>query len=153
MKACSTVGCQAQFHATVTRPDGTFPSGIHKIDVTADGTLFTCTFTFPLEILPSGGTADPSCPVGLTVDVVPATSCTTNSTDAADTLQCTAIPGRFVELITVAGIPVHVRVQQSVDGNAVLDETALPSYQPIQPNGPGCEPICQQATQSWTLSQ
>lgn len=126
---------------------------MHKIDVTADGTLFTCTFTFPLEILPSGGTAGPSCAVGLTVDIVPATSCTTSSTDAAETSQCTAIPGQFVEQITVTGIPVQVTVQQSVDGKAVLDETAIPSYQPIQPNGPGCEPICEQGTQSWTLSQ
>ena len=152
-KACSTIGCQAQFSATITGTNGAFPSGTHKIDVTADGTLFSCSFAFPLQTLPSGGTASTGCLVGLTVDVIPATSCATKSTDAADTSQCTAIPGQFVEQITVTGMPVQVRVQQSVDGTAVLDKTAIPSYQAVQPNGPGCDPICEQATESWTLSQ
>jgi len=113
-KACSTIGCQAQFSATITGANGAFPSGAQKIDVTADGTLFSCTFAFPLQTLPSGGTANTGCPVGLTVDVIPATSCVTNNTDAAETSQCSAIPGRFFEQITITGIPVEVRVQQSV---------------------------------------
>ena len=150
-KACGTVGCQDEFRATVATASGAFPSGMHKIDVTVDGVVISCAFAFPLATLPSGGTASPSCPTGLTVDVLPATICTSSDTDAAKTIQCAPVSGRFVEQIAVLGKPVQVGVQQSIDGTGILDQTVTPIYQSSQPNGAGCAPTCQLATETWTL--
>lgn len=150
-KACGDVGCQDQVRATVATASGAFPSGMHKIEVTSDGVVISCAFAFPLATLSSGGTASPSCPAGLTVDVLPATICTSSDTDAAKTIQCAPVSSQFVEQIAVLGKPVQVRVQQSIDGTGVLDQTVTPSYQSNQPNGAGCAPTCQLATEAWTL--
>jgi hypothetical protein len=150
-KACTDIGCQDGFTATLQRADGSFPSGTHQIDVLADGTSLSCRFAFPLETAPGGGTFQPSCPPGLTVTIWPATTCTQTTTGTAVSQTCQPIPGQFVETIAVSGTPTQVHVWQTVDGTSIVDAAASPSYQEARPNGPGCEPICRQATTSWQL--
>ena len=132
-KACSEVGCRDGFSASVRRADGSFPSGTHRVEILADGVTLMCTFTFPLETLPGGGTATPSCPQGLFVNVAQAN------------------PGQFVEGIALSGTPAQVHAWQYVDDAAILDATAAPSYAELRPNGSGCEPVCHQASASWML--
>jgi len=137
-KSCTLVGCSDGFSANVRRADGSFPSGLHRIEVLADSATLTCTFTFPLAVgsLPVCG--------GFSVVVFPATTCT-------DT-RCDPIPGQFVETITVPGTPGQVHVWQYANDVAILDAAAAPSYQDFYPNGPDCDPApCRQASASWTL--
>jgi hypothetical protein len=131
-KACTLIGCHDQFLAGVSSSDGLLPSGMHRIEVLADGASLMCTFTAPLQAAPGGGLMQPSCPTGLTVIVTP----------AADAQ---------VETISLAGTPAQVHVWQYVDDVAILDAAVAPSYVETQPNGPGCPPICRQASASWTL--
>ena len=145
---CTTRGCLNQFTATVSVASSAVPAGTHTIDVTADGISLSCTFAFPPE---NGATVGAQCPIGLTVDVQPATVCTTTYTDAAKTERCDPVPGQFMELISVMGAPASVHVQQSVGGAVILDQSATPTYQSTQPNGPGCDPICQQAGADWAI--
>lgn len=150
-KACTLIGCGDQFTATVSAASGALPTGTHTVDVTADGAMLSCTFVFPLETLPSGGTIGVQCQNGLRVDVVSATICTTTQSDAALMQRCDPVPGQLKEHITVSGTPASIRVEQSVGGTVILDESAMPTYQSSQPNGPGCEPICRQAGAEWTI--
>ena len=149
--ACATRGCQDQFTATVSVTSTTVPAGMHSVDVTAEGTMLSCTFAFPPVNLAGGGTVGAQCPIGLTVDIQPTTVCTTTDTDAAAIERCDAVPGQFTEVIAVLGTPSSVHVQQSVGGTQILDQSATPTYQSNQPNGPGCAPICQQASAAWTI--
>ena len=149
--ACSTRGCQDQFTATISIAGSSVSAGMHSVDVTADGTMLSCTFTFPPETLSGGGTVGSQCPIGLTVDVQPTTTCMTVQTDAAKIEHCAPAPGQFTELITVSGAPASVRVQQSVGGTVILDQSATPTYESNQPNGPGCDPICHQAAAAWMI--
>jgi len=134
-KVCGGAGCYDNFSATIKRADGSFPSGTHRIEILADGTSLLCTFTFPLETLPTGGTAQPTCASGMNVTVGP-----------------DPIPGQSVETITLMGAPGQVHVWQYVDDAAILDAAAAPSYQEFFPNGPECGSPCRQAAQSWTLN-
>jgi hypothetical protein len=142
---CTAVGCQPGFSAKVHRADESFPSGTHQIDVVADGVSLSCTFTFPLPTVAGGGTSEPSCPSGMTVSVLPATSCTETTNGNTTAQTCTDIPGQFVEWITLMGTPAEVQVQQSVDGALILDAMVAPTYQEVAPNDPQCGPICQEA--------
>jgi hypothetical protein len=151
-KACSTVGCFDQFTATVQRADGSFPSGAHRIDVVADGVSRSCTFIFPLETLPGGGAAVPTCASGLAVFVGPATVCTQTTVNGAVGYKCDPVPGQYVESIALAGTPVQLHASQSVNGTPILEVDAAPSYQDVQPNGPECGTVCRQASASWTLN-
>ena len=151
-KACGTVGCQDEFRATVATASGAFPSGMHKIDVTVDGVVISCAFAFPLATLPSGGTASPSCPAGLTVDVLPATICTSSDTDAAKTIQCAPVSGRFVEQIAVLGKPGKTPgVQQSIDGTGIWNRAGAGMFDQANLTARVVHPLSQLATATWTL--
>jgi hypothetical protein len=52
----------------------------------------------------------------------------------------------------VTGKPAQVLVRLSVDGAVVLDRTETPGYLSNEPNGPGCDPTCQQASAQWMFS-
>lgn len=151
-KACGLVGCQDQFHATVTSVDGSIPSGTHVLDATADGVTISCTFQVPLAVQPGGDTAAPQCPSGLRVFIGQATTCTETATGSSKTLSCVPIPGHFFEDITVGGKPALLRVLLTVEGAVVLDRTETLVYQISQPNGPGCDPTCQQGSAQWMFS-
>ena len=145
-KTCATRGCQDGFTASVRSTDGSFPSGTHRIEVLVDVASLSCTFTFPLAT-----TVLPTCPTGLTVSVGPAENCTETVTDTGCSYRCDPIPGQFVETIGLSGTPGQVHAWQYVDDVAILDAAAAPSYDESRPNGPECEPVCRQASASWTL--
>jgi hypothetical protein len=150
-KACTEVGCADNFTATVQRADGSIPDGAHRIEILADGTTLRCAFTLPLATVAGGGTAQPTCDAGLTVTVVPAQICIQTQGDSSTSASCNAIPGKFVETVTLSGPPGQVHVWQYVDDLAILDVAVAPQYQESRPNGPGCPPVCRQASAAWTL--
>src|SRR5436190_5452594 len=98
-KECTLIGCADQFVATVQRADGSFPSGMHRVDVLVDGTSTSCAFVFPLGTVPGGGAAAPSCPTGLMVSVEQQQVCTQTSENGGVASTCQPIPGRFFETI------------------------------------------------------
>jgi len=150
-RACTLIGCIDNFSASVQRADGSFPSGAHRVEVLADSVDSTCTFTFSPEAIGSNGLLTADCPSGVTVNVAPATSCTTTSGAGSSSSQCNVIAGQFQETIVVNGAPKQVHAWQYVDDAAILDAAAAPSYTATSPNGPGCGPTCLHATASWTF--
>jgi hypothetical protein len=128
--ACTLIGCVDQFTATVTVDATTVPAGKHTLTVTIDGAVSSCSFNLPELASPVN---DP-CSVGFSLNVPG------QPTD-----------GKFTETIGVLGTPSSIEVHQTLDGTVVLDQTISPTYQTNQPNGPGCGPICRQATAAWTI--
>jgi hypothetical protein len=150
-KSCTEIGCASGFTATVRRADGSFPTGMHRLEITADRSIFTCTFMF-------AGQADPAapltatCQIGAGVQVAQSRTCMDVAVPGgAITQECVPIPGQFDETISLSGTPSRVDVRQYVDDVAILDVGLDVSYQQFQPNGAGCEPVCRQASVSWTL--
>lgn len=150
-KACGEVGCQSQLTAVVSASIASLPAGTHRIDVTADGAMSSCTFTFPLETAPGGGLVGPQCSPGLIGFVGPAQQCTPFTTGDAKGLRCVPLPDQVQESIQIVGTPSMVAVEQSVGGVVILQRSATPAYADNQPNGPGCEPTCRQATAEWSI--
>jgi hypothetical protein len=151
-KTCTLIGCVDQFSASVRRADGAFPSGTHRVEVLADGASLSCTFTFPSETASSAGYVYAACPAGLMVSVSPEVVCTDVRSDGAVSHQCEPVLGRFIESISLTGTPAQVHAWQYVDDAAILDVAAAPSYEESRPNGPGCAPVCRQASVAWTLN-
>jgi hypothetical protein len=150
--ACTLIGCQDQFTATAQDANGSLPSGMHTIQVTADGATLSCSFTLPLANLPGGGTAGIDCPIGLHVQVLQPSTCIATGTPNYKTQTCTPVAGKLNEIIVITGKPTTVHVTETVDGATFLDETATPAYKTSQPNGPDCDPICSQASAEWVLA-
>ncbi len=128
--ACTKIGCVDQFSATVTVDATTVPAGKHTLTVTIDGAATSCSFNLPELANPVN---DP-CAAGFSLSVPG------QPTD-----------GKFTETIRVLGTPSSIEVHQTLDGTVVLDQTLSPTYQTNQPNGPGCAPICHQASAAWTI--
>ena len=51
----------------------------------------------------------------------------------------------------LSGTPGQVHAWQYVDDAPILDVAVAPQYQDSQPNGPGCPPVCRQASLAWTM--
>ena len=151
-KECTLIGCRDQFVASVSRADGSFPSGAHRIEILADGASLTCSFTYPLATAPGGAAIPPSCPIGLTVNIAQQQVCMQTTENGGVAFTCQPIPGQFLETIELAGTPAQVHVWQYVDDVALLDAATAPVYQDYFPNGPACGPPCHQASVDWTLN-
>jgi hypothetical protein len=150
-KTCTEIGCQTQFTGVISASSASLPAGTHRIDVTADGVLLSCSFAFPLETLPSGALVGPRCSPGLMASVGPAQQCTPFTTAEAKGLRCVPIPDQIRETVQIIGTPSVIAIEQSVDGVVILQRSSSPTYVESQPNGPGCEPICHQATSEWSI--
>jgi len=61
-------------------------------------------------------------------------------------LVCTPIADHYTLGMEVSGTPKQLRFKLERDGATLVDETVEPSYQETRPNGPGCAPVCRQAT-------
>jgi len=146
--ACTLIGCADQFSATVTVDATRVPAGRHTVTVTIDGAAGSCTFQLP----PSAElTNDPCSAPGFSMTIGPAETCTTTQSPTVSSQQCQPIDGVFVEKLLVLGAPRSIEVQQTVAGAVIFDQTMTPAYQTNQPNGPGCGPICRQASAAWTI--
>jgi hypothetical protein len=146
--ACGLVGCVDQFTATVQDANGSLPSGMQTLTVTADGATTTCSFTLPLA---TGGGAV-TCPGGLQVLVRQGQTCVASGSGAYKTQSCTPDAGKLSEVVTLTGKPATLHFTQTVDGATALDQTLTPAYTSAQPNGPGCDPVCAQASAMLTLA-
>ena len=145
---CTLVGCQDMFTAAISMSGSTLKAGIHTLETDSDGTMRTCTVNITQPFLDgmNSGTdvGAVSCDDGIRVYLTTETTCTsTTSADGGVTSTgCVPIPGRFIERISIAGLPTNVRVRQLLNGVAIFDESQSVTYTANRPNGPTCEPEC-----------
>jgi len=123
--------CEDGFTANVTVASTPMRKGVHRIDITLDGTELGCAFELPPKVASADGSILGTCQPGLAVIVRPQPS------------------GKVEESITVMGTPKSVGITESVDGQPVFEQFATPVYQVAHPGGPGCEPSCRRATAHW----
>jgi hypothetical protein len=150
--ACTEIGCTDQLSATIRPKAGVFEVGTHRIAVyTAEGgPVRSCTL-----IIPDSSFTTPvsgSCSEGLEVVVSPRTKCTESTQGAVATSSCVPIPGQYEEVITLAPITTRLLIEQRVlgpKGSVVFQRELTPEYRKVQPNGPGCAPVCRQAQVGW----
>jgi drug/metabolite transporter (DMT)-like permease len=132
-----------------------FLKGVSPMEATIVQLMVSSAALLPYALvsgpLPLAGTAQPTCDAGLSVTIVPAQICIQTEGSSGSSSTCNAIPGKFVERVTLSGTPGQVHVWQYVDDAPILDVAVAPQYQDSQPNGPGCPPVCRQASLAWTM--
>lgn len=118
---CTEIGCEDGFTLTLEAGNGTFTPGEYTINTDIDGVTDTCAITI-------GAMVDSTCNALINLQSMP------NQID-----------------ILFGGTPMSVGVVVSLDGMEIHNETYTPMYMEVQPNGPGCPPICQEAGAVVTL--
>jgi hypothetical protein len=106
------------------------PAGRHTVTVPIDGAASSCPFQLP----PTSNPVNDPCSAGFSF-----------------TLPDQPTDGKYTEAIVVESAATSIEIKQTLDGTVISDQTLSPSYQTIQPNGPGCGPTCHQATAAWTI--
>jgi hypothetical protein len=132
--ACTEIGCQDGLVVQV-RPAEAWPHGAYRFDIEHDGARVVCTGTLPL----------PPCERRALRCDAPQPSIV----ESGCALEPAAHAfGDVVFATTPATVAVVVRHDDQVVGSGRWN----PVYQQSQPNGPGCEPVCTNATVGLTLA-
>jgi hypothetical protein len=140
-KTCTLIGCVDEMNLRIERADGT-PVNL-AVSVTADGQVVTCSAPT------TGSTA--SCDGNVMVWSHALQDCNQQaSANGAMSVVCVD-NGRFAQDITINGTPRAVSVSLLSGDGVIAERTFTPAYGAVQPNGPGCGEICQQASDAWTL--
>lgn len=131
---CTEIGCVNGFHLNLHKQ--TWEAGSYSFHIEADGAVTECTGSLPLK--PCDGS--------------PSLSCTGAKGFFIGESGCAMAPDQqgFSE-IQFESAPKQVTVTISRDGSELIKQSFEPTYRETQPNGPGCEPICHQATADLTI--
>ncbi len=133
-KICTEIGCvdgfRVDFHKDHWEP------GSYSFHIEADGEVSDCTGNLPLKACSSESNL----------------TCTGSKRFIIAEVGCAMAPEQqsFNE-IHFEGAPKQVTISISHDGSELVKQIFEPEYTDSQPNGPGCEPICHQASATMTL--
>jgi hypothetical protein len=140
-KTCSLIGCVDQASVAIHRADWMMLSLAVELDI--DGRKVVCAAPDPQQT----GVA---CDSNVRIEVRQLTDCHDTSTPTAKSQTCTP-NGRFEDVITIPGTPALVSVTLKSGGVIVGQRDFQPAYTSARPNGPGCDPVCRQSTQTWEV--
>ena len=143
--SCTEIGCADQASLTLRPASGEWTAGAYELSLTVDGTERRCAFNVPAD-LPEPRNGRSLCEQALAMYIQPETTCTEHRYRDAVSQSCTPIPDRYSASLTLYGTPSALTVVLERDGTTILDESSTLHYQSERPNGPDCEPLCQQAS-------
>ncbi len=134
-KVCTEMGCQSGLDIELVRPTG-WPPGSYRITLRIDDKSASCEGNLPLEPCERGPTfrcSDASLSIAESGCALPADQ------HAIGGLSSTVTEASKASLV--------IEHQGALQATAQL----TPVFQTVQPNGPGCEPVCQSASLRLTL--
>lgn len=135
-RACTEIGCMDGLRVELT-PGARWPAGRYGIEIEADGAKQSCEAVLPLKPCDAG----------------PSVQCSGADLATIGESGCALPPAEHgLSEISFSGAPKQVHVRITRDGATVADQDITPTYRRVQPNGPGCEPICNQASAGIALS-
>lgn len=130
---CTAIGCQSGFSLSVSPSSGWAP-GSYRFELNVDGLAVTCDGVIPLQ-----GCAGPSF------------SCDADGVRLGES-GCALDPAQHgIASVLFDGYPRALSIRVVKDGAEVTNTQLTPSYKAIQPNGPGCDPICCSASGELTV--
>jgi hypothetical protein len=128
-QVCTEIGCRNGLTLTVD-PDYKWKWGRYEISLLFEGRSVNCQGYLPLKKCDKG----PSFKCSSDMVVIGESGCAMpESTHGIPEIYIDDTPGRMM-----------VRIVR--DGQAVITRTLTPEYKESQPNGPGCEPVCNSAS-------
>lgn len=127
---CTEIGCQNGFQVEL-QPGSRWPAGRYRFDIEADGVAQQCEVTLPLQACDAG----------------PSVRCSGAALASIGESGCALPPVEHgLSNLSFPSSPRQIRVRITRDGAALASGDFTPAYRRVQPNGPRCEPICDQAS-------
>ncbi|MCB9565764.1 MAG: hypothetical protein H6710_00800 [Myxococcales bacterium] len=135
-RACTEIGCMDGLRIAL-EPSSGMPAGAYVIDLEIDGAATRCEGNLPLKPCEEGSS------VTCSSDAV-----VVEESGCAMAPEAQALSGILFE----SARPKDVKVTIRRDGEVVAEAELSPEYRRLEPNGPGCPPICEQAEATLTLA-
>ena len=136
-RVCTQMGCLDGLHVELA-PSAGLGAGTYAIELEADAAKGSCEVTLPL----------PPCDKG------PATVCKGDVAVLVGESGCALDPAaQGFGPLTFKGTPARVRVVVRKGTAELGAATFTPTYRKVQPNGQGCGPVCQHATERLELKR
>lgn len=134
-RACTTIGCTSGLELELRRATP-WPHGTYRFTLKVDDASVSCEGKLPLE----------PCERGPTFHCSDA-SLTVAESGCALPPDQHAITGLSSKATRATKVSLAIEHQGSIQASAQL----TPTFQTVQPNGPGCEPVCEQAAMKLQL--
>ncbi len=136
-------------------PDGRWEDGEYEIAVEGDvgSGPVSCRFRIPEDVPARGSSVQLDCTGALMLSLQQDSKCTPPPKNSRTSGPCELLEGQFALVGGVEGTPKELTIQLTRDGTSIVSRTVSPKYQRLQPNGPDCEPVCNRAEESITVSQ
>jgi hypothetical protein len=133
--ACTEIGCVNGLTLSFQKASSTWEPGMYSIVIDADGKKITCTTKLPLSA------TDPA-----------PSSCTDASVQLG--VSGSALPAAQHGLVGLdfTSTPAKVTVTVTRDNAMIGTKDFSPTYKKSQPNGPDCEPVCNNASDTLPIS-
>lgn len=150
---CTEIGCGDGASLTLRPPGGAWADGSYTFTATVNKTRHVCAFDFsggaPLEAAQPLACEAPIS--GLGASLVQDSECREERSQDAVSQICDRIPGSYTLQFYVGGTPPSLGVELMRDGAALIQQSVDLTYEAHRPNGPSCEPECQQANAAMTF--
>ncbi len=162
MHECGLVGCVDEAAIDLESPTGAWAPGGYQFALVIDGNTANCAIQIPASPPPATRIAG-SCTSEITLTFLAQEQCAASPSDgsadasssdpnSAQGETCSPIPGHFHQTLTLVGTPHDVALSLKRDDHSIVDQTVTLSYATTQPNGPGCDPTCHQASSVITIA-
>jgi hypothetical protein len=143
---CTEIGCGDGVHITLHTPEDQWPAGAYAIDFTVDGQEHACELSIPADLpTEAHGYVELGCQPAFDASLTAKTVCTEQRTNDAISQSCQPVAGAWILEASFYGVSEALRVEVRRDDETLLDETMQLEYTASRPNGPDCEPVCEQA--------
>ncbi|HEV8548218.1 MAG TPA: hypothetical protein VGQ57_04300 [Polyangiaceae bacterium] len=144
---CTTVGCKNGASVSILTVDGTWVDGAYSLEIDFDDDAYLCTFTTPDDSPDESGAWQAlDCSPSLDAFLAPVVACESHDIGMSSSQTCGPVAGQFYVQTKAAGTPKALHVLLTRDDETVLDDSRTLGYASVQPNGPDCDPTCQQAS-------
>lgn len=130
---CTSMGCYSGVQIAVeaaSASSAAWPAGSYRFAVTLDDKTVTCEGSLPLK----------DCGDGLSI------KCDGEGVMIGESGCALPAEQQMFSDIHLDGEPKHIKINVERDGEVVATADFAPEFKITRPNGPTCEPVCNQAT-------
>jgi hypothetical protein len=140
---CTEIGCGDGLAVTLRTQNNTWPAGRYAFEFTFDAVPHTCAIDLPDGLPAPGATAMLPCEPQLDAWFTPQAICPQLRPSDTSSPACTLIRDQWIVQVNESGTPDRLGVRVTRDAESLLDADERPKYETLRPNGPGCEPECE----------
>lgn len=144
---CTDAGCKNGASVSILTADGTWVDGNYSLEIDFDDEAYACTFTTPDDSPDeSGAWQKLDCSPSFDAFLAPVVSCESHDIGMSSSQTCGPVQGQFYVQAKTDGTPKALHVLLTRDDETLIDDARNLGYATVQPNGPDCDPTCQQAS-------